>query len=351
LAQKKTRCLPPYIRLLSDEHGVPIYPKLRVTALVERRHVWERLIKMDGFTRATVMGKLCFPRFDWHLLRRRSYLPNHKSWEMDAVKAKLGPKMAAYFCQGALEFVLPGHRLPTFVEPQGAVPKKGPNEFRAVADSRHGNKTLADWGVRYYTARDLAMALTWRAIVARADINDGYHIAPLTGCTGEFVWGWGITAVERVYPDDPDFEPPTVAGADGSFQPAQGPPGEQIRFVFGWILHVGCWLGCCGGTCDKSFNGIFFDDCVARWAAAHFGVKVAGCPLNCIALCLLRHAALQRPAPGELRGASSTTRRGVVWVDDFTFYFPVPEHPACGGLIDGCPTCNSALAQAEVLDE
>jgi hypothetical protein len=121
------------------------------------------------------------------------------------------PKMAAYFCQGALEFVLPGHRLPTFVEPQGAVPKKGPDEFRAIADSRHGNKILADWGVRYYTARDLAMALTWRAIVAGADINDGYHIAPPTGCTGELVWGWDITAVERVYPDDPDFEPPLAS--------------------------------------------------------------------------------------------------------------------------------------------
>jgi hypothetical protein len=42
---------------------------------------------MDGVTRATVMGKLCFPRFDWYLLP--SYLSNHKSWEVDAVKAKL----------------------------------------------------------------------------------------------------------------------------------------------------------------------------------------------------------------------------------------------------------------------
>jgi hypothetical protein len=37
LVQKQTRWLPPYIRLASDEHGVPVYPKLRVTALVERR--------------------------------------------------------------------------------------------------------------------------------------------------------------------------------------------------------------------------------------------------------------------------------------------------------------------------
>jgi hypothetical protein len=158
LAQKKTRWLPPYIRLLSDEHGVPIYPKLHVTALVERRQVWERLVKMDGVTRSTVMGKLCLPRFDWHLLP--PYLPNHKSWEVGAVKAKLGTKMVAYFCQGVLEFVLPGYRLPaltfvepTFVELQGAVPKKGPDEFRAIDDSRHGNKTLVDWGPVLHGAR------------------------------------------------------------------------------------------------------------------------------------------------------------------------------------------------------
>jgi hypothetical protein len=80
---------------------------------------------------------------------------------------------------------------------------------------------------------------------------------------------------------------------------------------------------------------------------------VAGCPLNFMELCLRQIAALWQPAPGELHGASSTTRGGVVcqWVDNFTCYFPVPEHPACGGLTDGCPTCLTVLAQAEVLDE
>jgi hypothetical protein len=41
------------------------------------------------------------------------------------VKAKLGKKMAAYFVQGAMEFVFPGHQLPSIMEPKGAVPKKG----------------------------------------------------------------------------------------------------------------------------------------------------------------------------------------------------------------------------------
>ncbi len=36
--------------------------KLNVTALVERRHVWDRLVRMDGTTLAMVHGKLCYPR-------------------------------------------------------------------------------------------------------------------------------------------------------------------------------------------------------------------------------------------------------------------------------------------------
>jgi hypothetical protein len=122
------------------------------------------------------------------------------------------------------------------------VPKKGSDEFHPVADLQHGNKTLAEstqTGFRYYTARDLAMALTWRVIVAAVDMNDGYQISPLTSCTSELVWGWGITAVERDYPDDPDLEPPTVAGADCSFQPA-GPAwrADSLRL----LLDPACGL-------------------------------------------------------------------------------------------------------------
>ena len=85
------------------------------------------------------------------------------------------------------------------------------------ADARRGNKWLADWGVRYYSARDLAFALSWRAIVNGHDINDGYHIAVLAGCTGQLVWGWGVTKVDYLYPGDPDYVPPTVEMPDGSF--------------------------------------------------------------------------------------------------------------------------------------
>jgi hypothetical protein len=96
---------------------------------------------------------------------------------------------------------------------------------------------------------------------------------------------------------------------------------------------------------------MFFDGCVCRWSVAHFGQKPAGSPLNCIALCLLRHAALRAPAVGELRGCSQRSLLGVVWVDDFTFYRPAPWHPPCAGLAGGCATCRTALAHAEALDE
>jgi hypothetical protein len=139
--------------------------------------------------------------------------------------------MAAYFFQGVYEYVFPGHPLPSIIEPMGAVPKKGPDEFRHLADERRGNKWLADWGVRYYSAHDLAFALSWRAIVNGHDINDGYHIGVLAGCTGQLVWGCGIVRVECVYLGDADFEPPVEESADSSFQPAPGQHSPRVWFV------------------------------------------------------------------------------------------------------------------------
>ncbi len=85
---------------------------------------------MDGVTRAIVMDKLCYPCIGWYILP--SFLPN----QVVEVKQKLEQRTAAYFTQGALKFVLPGHRLPTIVEPLGAVPKKGKNRNRVITDAR-----------------------------------------------------------------------------------------------------------------------------------------------------------------------------------------------------------------------
>ena len=68
LVRSKSRFMPDYIRLPRDAHGNMLLTKLHVTALVERRHVWDRLIKMDGTTRALVHGKLCYPRVGWDIL-------------------------------------------------------------------------------------------------------------------------------------------------------------------------------------------------------------------------------------------------------------------------------------------
>ena len=349
LVRPRTRWLPAYVRLALREDGTPDYPSLSVTSLVERRHVWERLILMDGVTRAIVNGKMCYPRLRWRL--SPSYLPNHKSWEQVEVKDKLGEKAARYFCQGALEFVHHQHALPTLIEPKGAVPKKGKDRYRDIADGREGNKSIDDWGSRLFPARELAAALSWRSIMSGFDIQDGYHIAPFPGCTGELVLGYGIVGVRLIYDGDPDFEPPTELCADGVYRLAPGPHGVQHRFEFGWRLHVGCWPGNCSQTCDKSYCGVYFDGCVARWAVAHFGQKPAGCPLNCVALCLLRHAAMRGPDAGERRGASDRTMTGVVWVDDFVFHKMVEWHEACAGLAGGCAACGRGLATAVVLDE
>ena len=58
------------------------------------------------------------------------------------MKAKLGPKMAWYFVQGAIEFILASMEMPTIIEPMGAVPKKGEDKFRAIADGRERNKSI-----------------------------------------------------------------------------------------------------------------------------------------------------------------------------------------------------------------
>ena len=187
------------------------------------------------------------------------------------MKAALGPKIATWLCQGALEWVDPRFPKPVIIVPKGAVPKKGPDKFRDIADAREGNKSLADWGVRMHTWQELADALTPCAIVWGHDLKDGYHLAVLSGCTGELVWGWGVTGLRVIYPEDPEFD--HEVAEDGQLAGNREP---QVRLVFGWRLHVGCWPWVCCQTCDKACNGMEFDGCCCRRAVAHFGQKTAG---------------------------------------------------------------------------
>jgi hypothetical protein len=53
--------------------------------------------------------------------------------------------------------------------------------------------------VKLHTPKELADALTPFAIVWGHD-SDGYDLAVLSGCSGELVWGWGITGLRMVYP-------------------------------------------------------------------------------------------------------------------------------------------------------
>ena len=139
--------LPPYVRLPQDAVGGLVLPRFTVTSVVERRLVWARRIpNMD----AVLPDGRVIPTFK----------PIHKSWEHSKVKEMLGRKLAVWLYQGALEWIHPLLPRPIIIiEPKGAVPKKGPDKFRDILDSREGNKSLTDWDVRYHTARGRADAL------------------------------------------------------------------------------------------------------------------------------------------------------------------------------------------------
>ena len=92
LERSRSRFLPDYIRLELDAFGIPILPTHHVTSLLERRHLWQQHVQMDGVTRAIVTGRLAYPRTCWRITP--SYLPNHKTWKVDEVKVKLGQTMA-----------------------------------------------------------------------------------------------------------------------------------------------------------------------------------------------------------------------------------------------------------------
>jgi hypothetical protein len=314
---RPSRFLPDYIRLPCSPDGTIQIPRFRVTSVVERRHFWtKRLGNLDGTTAAIVNGLLVYPRSRWPLLA--SWKPNHPSWEASPdVKRTLGPKVATYLYQGALEWIPPSCPPPIIVDPLGAVPKSGPDKYRLISDARESNTYVDDWGVCYWTVDDLADKLDWCDIMWGDDWKDAYHLSVLAGCTGELRWESAIVGVD-----------------------ALGQLIEELR------LFVGCSPRTCRGACDKCMNGLCLDGFLMRWAVAHFGQKVAGSPLNSILLALLRHLMRLNPLLGERRGASARTIHGVGWVDDVVLFTKVPPHKSCNGLEGACPICMSMLPHA-----
>ncbi len=77
MVQAKTRWLPDYIRIELDAFGIPVLPAHHIMSLVERRHVWQRHIKMDSVARAIVMGQRCYQCTCWRITP--SNLSNHKN--------------------------------------------------------------------------------------------------------------------------------------------------------------------------------------------------------------------------------------------------------------------------------
>ena len=329
-----SRFLPPWLRLPRNESGDLVLSAFHVTSVVERRHEWRRIIgNVDGATWAVLCGQMAYPRSEW--LLKTVWQKNHNSWEKDDVKQTMGPKMATYIMQGAIEVIpmhLEGEPPPGVanVNPVGAVDKKGKDKYRIIQDARLANLGVDDWGVRLFSITELIDMLDWCSIMYGDDISDGYHVAVCGGCTMDLVWGWGVTGIEDVWMDV-DSEVPSLGRV------------RNQQFVWGWRLHVGCWPEDCLLSCDKAAGAFCLDGWLMRWAVAHFGQKCAGCPLNLLAMCLLRFLARKEVR----RGAQEGPVQGVAWVDDFLFHKSVRRHPPCSGLEGGCPVCKDQLPRAE----
>jgi len=317
-----SRWLPKFVRAPLDKNGIVAEPKYRATSVIEHRNRWFGIMGkcVDGVTAAVLSGKLTNPRRQWPLVS--SWLPNHPSWENNTrAREILGKEIGKYLITDALEYVPPWVKQPLFVEPIGAVDNPGPKEFRMITDARKGNKFIDDWGVHYWTIWDLAAMLDWGDILFADDLRASYHNGYLAGCTGELRW---ILAPFYTLDDN-----------------------GTLHVAWKFKLQVGCTAEDCFGFCDRAMNGMCIDGHVFRWLTEHFGHKVAGSPLNALMLCILRFLARPTPGLGELRGASSKTLIGAVWVDDTVLVDKVPPHGRCQGIRGDCVTCIQHLAHAK----
>ncbi len=305
---RPSRFLPEYIRLARDtESGNLDLPAARVTAVVERREVWlSRLGPLDGTAHAIVHGRFTYPRKRWSFAP--SFKRNHPSWEQDMdAKAALGPTIAAWVYSGILEFVPSDCPPPLMIEPVGAVPKSSPPGYRLITDARISNKDLDEWPVRFWTVLEAAAGLRYGALMCADDAKDAYHLSAFAGCTGELFAEAGL---------------------------ALQPDGSLIETS---VLYLGCSPRSCLGTCDKARSGICLDGSLFRFAAAQFGQKLAGSPLNGLFLPIMRHLSRRFGPRGHLQGILCA-----LWVDDMLLSQNLIYHGQCGGLNAECSRCQQA---------
>ena len=320
-----TRFFPPYIKLAKR-------PTRDVMSVYRSAAAWHsRLGPLDATAAAVVGGQLTMPKP--RLTFRASSRPNHASWERnEAAKIALGPKFATWTWQGIVEMVPANCPLPLFIEPLGAVDKATAPWWRLILDARLSNEFQDPWGVWYFSAAQLAALLDVCDIMFAEDLEDAYHLSIFAGCTGKPFW-------TRVFTID-----------------------EHGCVVQQWRLVMGCDPSSCLGLCDKAMSGFCIDGFVGRFAAAHFGQRNAGSPLNVLMRCIQRFLArrapapaprahtrrAQEPAPGpssptpathNFRGLDETALHSSVWVDDMVLVTKTPPHGPCAGLDGDCVTC------------
>ena len=362
-----SRLMPDYIRLKLDRNGWPIQPNGWVTTLVQHGAAWHtELGPLDAVTATIVGGKLMMPKPSFPM--QGSWRSNHPSWERnEEAKRALGPKLAEWIAQGIVEVVPPGCPPPLFVEPLGAVDKATDPFWRLILDARISNKYHDDWGVWYLSIAALAALLDECDIIFAEDLVDAYHLSVFAGCTGQLRW------VDML-----------VFGPDGTL-------------IWQRRLVLGCDPWSCWGFCDKAMSGFCVEGFLMRFAAAHFGQRNAGSPLNAFMRTVLRFLASRQapppkrptftkraaaeaaaaapadpvpiasampPAPAAIvatlrvpapapesptpsrRGLGPEAMHSAVWVDDTAFVTKTAKHSTCAGLNGGCPVCLDAQRRA-----
>jgi len=213
--------------------------------------------------------------------------------------------------------------MPTITECQGSVPKKGPDKFRAIADAREGNKSLDDWGVRYFTWQDFSHASRHHFGATRSRLAPSFwgticRMGTTSRSWGELVWGWGVVGLKWVYPSQTEY-----LDSDAESDPAA--PQQQFKF--------GMWdagQGIAARLVTRHTLG-----CI--WTAAWLGGRSRTLPeAGRVTSQLLHVVPVATPGdagggPGRAEGGREEDDAGVVWADDL----PCTGRSSCLSLVGG----------------